>query len=131
MSKFNVHEWNHKRRLATLNENLNEEKYIVSITKNGSPTETNVHPTKERADAQAEKINGGFMDYEGAKFKAVVRLAEITAAEEMVAVDAVNTLQDAINKLKSSGLVNNAEAIALEALNTRMIKKVAQLRGDM
>ena len=72
MSQFNVHEWNHKRRLD-----------------------------------------------------------EITPAEETVAIDAVNTFQDAINKLKSSGLVNNAEAIALEAFNTRMIKKVAQLRGDM
>ena len=72
MSKFNVHEWNYKRRLD-----------------------------------------------------------EITPAEETVAIDAVNTFQDAINKLKSSGLVNNAEAIALEAFNTRMIKKVAQLRGDI
>ena len=56
---------------------------------------------------------------------------KFTHVDKTVAIDAVNTFQDAINKLKSSGLVNNAEAIALEAFNTRMIKKVAQLRGDM
>lgn len=72
MSTFNVHEWNHKRRLE-----------------------------------------------------------ESTPAEEMVAIDAVNTLQSAIKKLKSSGLVSDTEVFALETLNTRMIKKVAQLRGDM
>jgi len=53
-------------------ENLNEEKYIVTISKNGTTTETNVHNTKEDAEAQAKKINGGFMDRPDAKFKAVV-----------------------------------------------------------
>jgi hypothetical protein len=59
------------------------------------------------------------------------RLAELTPAEEIVAIDAVNTLQDAINKLKSSGLVSDTEAFALETMTTRMMKKVARLRGDM
>ena len=53
-------------------ENLNEEKYMVTISKNGTTTEQNIHNTKEAADAQAKKINGGFMDRPGVKFKAVV-----------------------------------------------------------
>ena len=57
---------------VTFKENVNEEKYMVTISKNGTTTEQNIHNTKEAADAQAEKINGGFMDRPGVKFKAVV-----------------------------------------------------------
>jgi len=53
-------------------ENANGEKYRVTISKNGTTTEQNIHNTKEAADAQAKKINGGFMDRPGVKFKAVV-----------------------------------------------------------
>jgi ArsR family metal-binding transcriptional regulator len=70
MEQFDVHKWNKQRRAAA----LNEEKYIVTISKNGTTTETNVHNTKEDAEAQAKKINGGFMDRPDAKFKAVVSL---------------------------------------------------------
>jgi len=53
-------------------EELNEGKYKISISKNGSPSETILYDTEEKANAEAKKVNGGFMDYEGAKFKATV-----------------------------------------------------------
>ena len=53
-------------------EKLDEGKYKVSISKNGSPSETILYDTKEKANAEAKKVNGGSMNYEGAEFKATV-----------------------------------------------------------
>lgn len=53
-------------------EKLNEGKYKVSISKNGSPSETILYDTEEKANAEAEKVNKGFMNYGGAEFKATV-----------------------------------------------------------
>lgn len=64
-------------------ENKNSTQWRLTINKNGSPNETILYKNEEEANKEAEKINKGSMDREGAKFTATVAIKEADVPMDM------------------------------------------------